>query len=424
MNLSLNLHRWPGTAGRSRASIFLPMTHRRTCFLIMFVSCIMFAMLDNLINNSILTWTQEYILLMHDASESLTSNLSKLEIVNDSLNMQIAFQDKIPNLDIIRGFWTKSPTWTWINVGFNSSLPPNITESIFTQFSNGALTFIGDSQMLALYSKLMQRFHSCKSLNTKVEKCGQVTKYLGLKQRTIWKPPNRSRLEGPIAYGLSNPGCTDMAGGEWGRQVCMTRIDGGIPVTTEYLGVEFSRDLEMQNEIFDTTQESVISYLQNLTVRPSVILMNEGLHEVVAIDWASDIEQKFNEFRSTNFTSFLDFCQHWADVYEINLRWFLGLITSRLPGIPVVFISTSLMQGNEGGKNPGKNILIRHFNEKAASIMSSLGQNMVDVTPLLDNEECQPLYTDWIHLAEHSGVYYDVVWDLVLRRLEVIGGRL
>jgi hypothetical protein len=25
-----------------------------------------------------------------------------------------------------------------------------------------------------------------------------------------WTPPNRSRLEGPIAFGLKNPGCTDM----------------------------------------------------------------------------------------------------------------------------------------------------------------------------------------------------------------------
>ena len=314
----------------------------------------------------------------------------------------------------IKGFWTASPKWMWVNEEINVSLSVEESESILSKYKNGTITFMGDSQMGRLHKILLSQFGSCTPLNQMIKRCGIVEKYLGLKLRKKWIAPNMTRLEGPIAHGLFNHGCNDMSAASWGRQICMARSKGPSSITTEFLGVEFCRDVEMQNQLFGTTQESVVHYLQGLSSRPSLIVVNSGLHEVAAVERATRLELKFRTWRAEAFRKF---CKAWGNIYERNLRWYLGLITRHLPGVPVVFLSTSLMHGNSTGKNAGKNILIRHFNERAARVVRKLGLHMLDVMPVLDNEECQPLFTDGIHLAT---VYYKVVLNLLLRLLDTI----
>jgi hypothetical protein len=177
--------------------------------------------------------------------------------------------------------------------------------------------------------------------------------------------------------------------------------------------MEFCRDVAMQSELFSTTQENVIYYLKHSRIPPSWIVFNSGAHEVALIDRISGIEKKFE---ASNGTEFLAFCRLWGDIYEKNLNWILNLLLS-MNGVRVLFITTSLVQGNRKGP---KNILIRHLNERAALVIETLKQHILDVTPLLDNEECRPLYTDSIHLQQ---VYYKAVVEMILQRLHAIAGR-
>jgi hypothetical protein len=89
-------------------------------------------------------------------------------------------------------------------------------KAIFRNDSNGTLIVLGDSQMKPVHSILLAKLGSCESLIAQVDdRCGGLMKYIGLKPKNMSRrvKPDPSMLEGPVAYGRNNPGCTDMKSG-------------------------------------------------------------------------------------------------------------------------------------------------------------------------------------------------------------------
>ena len=142
-----------------------------------------------------------------------------------------------------------------------------------------------------------------------------------------WFPPGK--LEGPLLYGRENPYCTDCAG-------CFSRIMLCEPVPNQpkpdiekmspseiynwtyatHFGMEFARDVEIQTDMFPTSQENVAHYLHQTWNRPAILetwekpicVINTGHHDVI-------IETMTQE------------------LYVENVRWYLRLMDAECQNI-------------------------------------------------------------------------------------------
>ena len=287
--------------------------------------------------------------------------------------------------------------------------------------TKGKMVFMGDSQMKNLGGSFISLFQqgNCKEDKTKrTDRCGIVSNYFRLPEPRVWVRPNHRLLEGPIAHGLQNPGCNDMKS-TWGLYRC------GAPavhssVSLELLGVEFARDVEMQNALFNSTQESTIHYLVNSTDRVSVVVVNTGLHDALVVPkLCPDLETR----ELPPGTSLREFVRPWVDLYEGNLRWYLTLMRQQLPGVPILLLTTSLMRASEA-KHRRTNAMIRDMNARAAAVAGGLGIESVDVQPLLDSGRANLLYTDNVHAGAQKYAYDSAVRDLVVLRLGLLAERV
>ena len=179
----------------------------------------------------------------------------------------------------IQGYW--SHEWTWINEGCEHRLTVNESMHYLSSYMKGKMVFVGDSQMRGLrgsFFKLFKTGECTENTEKRVQRCGIVSEYFGLTKPIVWERPNHTLLVGPIGNGWLNPGCNDMRS-IWGSYQCEVPATQSA-VSMEFLGVEYARDVEMQNTLFDSTQESAINYLRTSTDNVSVLLVNTGVHDV------------------------------------------------------------------------------------------------------------------------------------------------
>jgi hypothetical protein len=220
---------------------------------------------------------------------------------------------------------------------------------------------------------------------------------------------------------LQNPGCNDMKS-TWGMHRCELPVTRST-LALECLGVEYARDVEMQSTRFKNTQDSVIHYLRNSPDRVSAIVVNTGVHDafIVSSKLCPDLETRALQ----PGTSLDELLRPWADLYEGNLRRYLGRMRKQLPGAPILFLTTAVMRAAGGNRTENRriNALIRAMNARAARVAGGLGIELVDVQPLLDSERANELYSDRVHAHAHNSAYYAAVRDLVVLRLGLLAER-
>eukprot|EP00624_Nannochloropsis_granulata_P001092 evm.model.NODE_14895_length_20464_cov_20.899530.3 len=105
-------------------------------------------------------------------------------------------------------------------------------------------------------------------------------KYYGSRRAKEWIRPNATRGEGPIAYGLHNPFCTDCGGCGSTLQAVLGKDGKEMEKSYEYISVEFARDREQQTESTKTSQETLGAYLNKTDVR-ELCVIGTGLHDVI-----------------------------------------------------------------------------------------------------------------------------------------------
>lgn len=135
--------------------------------------------------------------------------------------------------------------------------------------------FFGDSNMATLFTHLKPLYpHEVtikRNESRTRDKCA-LLEYFDMKEPSVWVPPNVNLLQGPVAYGLHNPFCSDMMG--WAPNMI-----GNLERSIEFLNVEFAQDVEYPTETTSTTQETAALYLTNENKDNHVCVVNAGTHD-------------------------------------------------------------------------------------------------------------------------------------------------
>ena len=104
-----------------------------------------------------------------------------------------------------------------------------------------------------------------------------------IKDNTTWKLP--SDQEGPVHFGQTFPSCMDCDNCKTNILKCANLSSCQMP-TGGYLGMEFSRDVELQTNMFNTTQENLAVFLRKwikkagTKVKHSICVINVALHDM------------------------------------------------------------------------------------------------------------------------------------------------
>ncbi|CAK0809431.1 unnamed protein product [Prorocentrum cordatum] len=141
---------------------------------------------------------------------------------------------------------------------------------------NRSVIFIGDSTMSRTFR---QGSKACSTQWHVIRKgywCG-LPEYLGMERAPMWVSPAPNSLMGPTARGLDNPFCMDCVGCASTRGQC-TIAD--VPFDLEYIGVEFTKDVEMPTTRSNTTIGSVIAYIHSQRKYVDAIFINSCIHDM------------------------------------------------------------------------------------------------------------------------------------------------
>jgi hypothetical protein len=259
-------------------------------------------------------------------SEPLTHNATNQTHLNGTAVELVAIKKTIVpagyscQSDKIEGYWSHS--WKWINKGCQHQLTLKESMLYLSTYMEGKIVFIGDSQMRSLRASFQSLYPNgnCKEdSKQRAGRCGIVKKYFRLKEPSVWVPPNHTLLEGPISHGLQNPDCNDMRS-TWGVHRCKAPATGSA-AALEFLGVEYARDVEMQNALFNTTQDSAIHCLRRSADRASAIVVNTGIHDalLVSSQLCPDLETRIFS-RETPIFSISDFR---FSIFSIHTKQFI-----------------------------------------------------------------------------------------------------
>jgi hypothetical protein len=163
------------------------------------------------------------------------------------------------------------------------------------------MTFFGDLTMWSTWRIKAYRPPRCPYANhIKTDRCDVIDK-INLTRTHKWTPP-RKGAEGPAAYGLTHPFCTDCSG-------CQSEIfsgnraklvSAGDCMVQNYVAMEFARDVEMQSKQGLTTQESY-TYVLAQSLPSDVCVVSAGFHDMA-----------IPEITDKTFVS--------------NTKWYLGLL--------------------------------------------------------------------------------------------------
>ena len=312
----------------------------------------------------------------------------------------------------VKGNWevSNSGTWEWTNGFCKAYVIPDRRVSCLLRFPK--YVFLGDSQMYHLFLVIIRSLStfSCVSVRTGA-RCGNLGNYYRIQelQHAEYQKPNFSKLEGPLVYGLSNPGCSDCGGCDAALFTCQSKA--GETISLEYLPMEFIKDVELQSVLARTSQENIMHYLaQSDSVNNSIFVLNSGLHDLLVVDLLAGARQgeyeKLESLTEKELFSLLS----TADIYESNVKWLASLF-KQYNVSSVTFLATSAIKQ----PRPNTNMLIKTFNQHAFSAMVSTGHSYLDTFSLLDSQKTQSLFSDVVHVHHGGSIYYETVRDLLLR---------
>lgn len=148
-------------------------------------------------------------------------------------------------------------------------------------------TFLGDSTMMRFARTNIERVSGRLGHKTKetTDRCERLS-YIGLAppKTASWKVPDRARMEGPLVFGLSHHHCTDCSG--CGSFDCARGTEHNKDL--EYIAVEFARDVTLQRDANETSQEQVGAYLEarrmamgGIEEEKTGCLFNSGFHDMM-----------------------------------------------------------------------------------------------------------------------------------------------
>ena len=130
----------------------------------------------------------------------------------------------------------------------NTNTCAEMVQDIYQKMIDRRILFLGDSTM----GRLFQNMHRYGGKVIKTKRCDWLENF-GLKKSKKWIVPPKDA--GPVAYGLTDYWCTDCSG-------CYSSFYTDKGRTNSYIAVEFAKDVEMQSEVGNTTQESLVFFLK------------------------------------------------------------------------------------------------------------------------------------------------------------------
>jgi hypothetical protein len=156
--------------------------------------------------------------------------------------------------------------------------------------------FFGDSTILRLYtysalSRVLEQADRCTQCSLRTAGRCNMDALLQMPRASMWVPPNMSRGEGPVAFGLNNSYCQDCSGCDSRVMECVPRSDvadqcqDSRSVWGAFFSIEFARDVEVQSPQYGTTQENVVSYIQTRWntishLEKPICVAQAGLHDM------------------------------------------------------------------------------------------------------------------------------------------------
>lgn len=177
------------------------------------------------------------------------------------------------------GRWTNSFT-SWKSVASTVEMASRGIDprpGRFIEAMSRHILLCGDSTVARLFENLPYIRPDQNRIIKRSSRCS-LLEYYGLQRGDTWIKPNHS-FEGPLAFGLENPFCTDCSG-------CDAMLMGSSPNeadaqwTYEYVPIEFARDREIQTGTSTTSQETIAEYI-SATYQRDLCIVNAGMHDVV-----------------------------------------------------------------------------------------------------------------------------------------------
>tara|TARA_B100000795_G_scaffold85847_1_gene62369 strand:- start:9179 stop:11407 length:2229 start_codon:yes stop_codon:yes gene_type:complete len=242
-------------------------------------------------------------LIADTPSETTIFNVSSFESVNiRGLNVQI------PSLEIAKAYLNKQySNWKdtkWADYTVNlirrkmkeecywtpsdNQKCSELVQNIFKRMKERRILFLGDSTMRQLFNNMQK--HKKNIIESK--RCTWLQEF-GIKKSTGWVSPSKDA--GPVEYGLKTNWCTDCGD-------CNTYFYTGEGRANSFVAVDFAKDVEMQSEIGNTTQETLVNFLKTQH-KYELCVVNTGLHDQFIKDlttqnYVSNVKQYLQLLRS------------------------------------------------------------------------------------------------------------------------------
>ena len=245
--------------------------------------------------------------------------------------------------------------------------------------------FLGDSTMRFLFNHISNQTgndaatKACKCQTKFAPKCNMYDVFNLKKKTSNWTKPVTG-VEGPRKYGLLNPHCQDCS--SCTSVVLKCNVYPCNYTTTSFLGVEYARDVEMQTDDTNTTQESMALFLQRQKCiqHPFICVVNTGHHDMAILDPNGTT---FIENTARYFTLLQPCCRHLIRIQSTSTR-------------------------NEQDQ-PQKNSLIELWNGKVISLLQE--KRFQNWTSIVDpyNISMTWSHQDNVHLSQN---YYKALANL------------
>ena len=271
---------------------------------------------------------------------------------------------------------------TWNPKMDSSKIPVHNTgsESCLTLFKYiltdtvSSVLFLGDSTMSRTFSSTSEYKCSCQSI-LQTSRCDLIEKF-GMKRASKWNPPILHK-EGPLSFGKKHPFCTDCSGCP--SSICVGANRTRKCIEESYISVEFAKDVEMQSDASNTTQETVALYLKKKP-RTDLCIVAAGLHDM-AIPGISDTQ------------------------YGKNLKWYLNLLQPHCSRM--IYIGQTSVMGDPRYKQT--NPRIKAWNSITSALISNMNFTLfVDVYESSINGK----HVDNTHMHAH---YYRALKRMIFK---------
>jgi hypothetical protein len=268
----------------------------------------------------------------------------------------------------------------------DASLNSNTSSPAHHQIISRRWVFIGDSTMAFLFHSFNKNITSsnpCGCSYNKAPRCDMYDAFGLTKKKDEWNPP-REGHEGPYAHGLHNPHCQDCLNCESYLVQCQHFHPCNNGTTLSFLGIHFSRDVEMQTEEgTNTTQESIVLSLkqqEKCLTHPFICVLNTGFHDMRILP-------------------------EDGELYIHNVEWYVTLLQPCC--IHLIWVQmTSVL---EDGNYPQRNYIIESWNAKVHALL--LKEQFRNWTSIIDpyNASKFDSHRDNVHL---SAAYYKALSNL------------